>query len=1304
MVVYLADFDIWWFDEDYSLDFSTDSMKAKTSFSEIEFRDDTVKYGIPLLLRAKLQADQKCISAPYANQTVAFDIFQSGSWQPIPDDGISGSTFVTDANGIASVFFTAPPDLPEGDYPIRVSFAGNDKYDTCSLKRILRVHKPQWLILSYMCGDNDLETVIVNQFYNDIFSAGDNNDLSIIVLFDRSDGYDQSHNNWTGTRYYQVCKNNTAIYRSQGELNMGDPATVINFINTTITDCDANHFSIVFDDHGTGCVKNPSEEVKLKEFEQIADSPSSFSPALNEVTTSNEQEGNIGGICFDENPIDHLTPSEIRNVFTTFQGLFDEILYYACVMSTIENTYDLMNLASFVTSSEDVSMTEPSLYHEIKEEISDNTSPLEFTEIVTYSLDQQRTFASWNLSADNIGGLSDLISGLSSRLTDLLPEPGKRDMIADARNLATSFGAYTDWTGTYVDIEEFCLGLQSSLDDTIIDLYTGLIIDKINDPGFKIAFINNQYSGSLGGMSIYFPPDKTQHWEAYFQPGNLSFVSNPDQQWDDFLQAFYDTDDPVCSTICPVSSDWIRGDITVTSAAEDASSGVLYVEFQYSTDNSNWVPVASPGNPEGKDFIGSDGWGLVLRTAGCENGDTINTGLFRVRSKAADLTGHLSDWSECTNPFGIDNTPPAGSLAIALGDTATCNQEVELTAEAIDELSGVESMQLSNDGNNWSGWISFSSAVNWDLTGYGGNANPGLKTVYVRYRDHAGNESNSYTCTIRLLNVPEQPQPITGSTEICAGNDTHSYSVSTTDGASSYQWTLPQGVNGNSVTNSILINVTQMSGTFTLIVNAENQCGSSQVQSLTITVHPLPEVSAGPDQDIPAGSSATLIANVVNGEPPYSFSWSNGMNTQTVIVSPASTTSFFLTVTDNFGCSGTDAVTVNVLTGGSSSISGIVTYQNTVSTPMTNTRIFLCEGLAKIDSTQTNQNGSYSFSNLPTGTYNLKSRTNKPWWGGNSTDALLIMKHFTQLSVLYGLPLKAGDVDNSGFLNAADALLVMTRFTGLQNSFTAGDWAFENPSIPVINSTNYVQNIKALCYGDVNGSNIPSVKEQPDISLRKMGTIVCDASGRVDIPVRIRFGSVVAALSLVLEFPSDFLEVSEIIPSDKLKNSDHSVFLSHSTGMSLRVAWYDLNSVLFSPDETIFVIRARIKGDNYPEIFIGEESGFADNNGQVIYDAVLILPENIDNQDGFSMSCCSPNPVSDNPVLRVNLQTKGTLKIRVVNALSQETGVIRNETLEAGYQEISWDASGLKPGVYFIIGEFETGNTKTRKIQKLIKE
>lgn len=229
----------------------------------------------------------------------------------------------------------------------------------------------------------------------------------------------------------------------------------------------------------------------------------------------------------------------------------------------------------------------------------------------------------------------------------------------------------------------------------------------------------------------------------------------------------------------------------------------------------------------------------------------------------------------------------------------------------------------------------------------------------------------------------------------------------------------------------------------------------------------------------------------VTGLPPgVSGSWSAGPpDTFTIGGVPTQTGIFNYTVTMTGGCTGgvntaTGTITVNSVAGGSGThlISGSVKYNNTAQTPMTNTTVQLLSGSNSIVVTTapTDANGVYQMRfNLTDiggeGGYAIRAVTNKPWGGVNSVDALGIARSFTGAAPLVGLRAAAADVNGTNTVNSLDSLLVTRRFSGMINSFNVGNWRSEQPPITIGSATTqYNQNILMLCYGDVNGSYVPS--------------------------------------------------------------------------------------------------------------------------------------------------------------------------------------------------------------------------------------
>ncbi|MGE5599467.1 MAG: fibronectin type III domain-containing protein, partial [Bacteroidota bacterium] len=98
---------------------------------------------------------------------------------------------------------------------------------------------------------------------------------------------------------------------------------------------------------------------------------------------------------------------------------------------------------------------------------------------------------------------------------------------------------------------------------------------------------------------------------------------------------------------------------------------------------------------------------------------------------------------------GGDQTPPSGSIAINNGADYTNNPQVTLTLSASDPDGRVAAMSFSNDGRTWSADEPYQASRPYTLPG-----GDGKKTVFVRFRDQAGNYSGPAQDSIVLDTAP----------------------------------------------------------------------------------------------------------------------------------------------------------------------------------------------------------------------------------------------------------------------------------------------------------------------------------------------------------------------------------------------------------------------------------------------------------------------------------------------------------------------------------------------------------------------
>jgi len=203
------------------------------------------------------------------------------------------------------------------------------------------------------------------------------------------------------------------------------------------------------------------------------------------------------------------------------------------------------------------------------------------------------------------------------------------------------------------------------------------------------------------------------------------------------------------------------------------------------------------------------------------------------------------------------------------------------------------------------------STYSWD-NGLGAGAShtvsPTVTTTYTVTGTNANGCVNTDQVTVTVNPLPT----VTAGADvaICIGAST----TLTAGGASSYSWSNGLG--------SGAIKTVSPTVTTTYTVTGTDGNGCVNTDQVTVTVNPLPTISAGPDVAICAGSSTNLTAS--GGS---TYTWDNGLGAgASHTVSPAATTTYSVTGTDANGCVNTDQVVVTVNPNPTPVISGSTEY------------------------------------------------------------------------------------------------------------------------------------------------------------------------------------------------------------------------------------------------------------------------------------------------------------------------------------------------------------------------------------------
>lgn len=473
----------------------------------------------------------------------------------------------------------------------------------------------------------------------------------------------------------------------------------------------------------------------------------------------------------------------------------------------------------------------------------------------------------------------------------------------------------------------------------------------------------------------------------------------------------------------------------------------------------------------------------------------------------------------------------------------------------------------------------------------------------------------------------------------------------------------------------------------------------SAVEAQTI-LSPAPSFSVQPvDLNVPIGDNATFSLTASNAaffqwevsldggsnfqnlteDPPYS-----GTNTNALIVNnvtPILNGQQFRCLVSNGGCfSYSDTAALVII----SSLSGTLKYDNSLHSPLNNTKIMLTDLSGNpVDSAFTNLSGSFIFSNVEPGVYKVQPVITKLWGGSNATDALQVLRHFSEIDTLEGLKWLAGDVNLSSNLNAVDALLIGKRFVGLTSSFPSGDWYQPIEEVD-LGSSVQIRNFTTICYGDVDGSFIPGLKEAPRVVINPGEEIKIRSGEEFSIPLVLTKDIVAGAVSLILQIPSDYLKLESVSMKTKMMTEDMMFTIADNL---VKIAWFNVTPVAFDQEDALVTLLFRASDrplDGNLDITVESGSEVADKAGTPFENLQLRLPKLVSEEQpvDFTLGQNYPNPFKSTTEITYYLPQDALINLTLFNSIGQVIKLLDQGFQNAGFHKIVFDAGNLSGGIY----------------------
>lgn len=418
-----------------------------------------------------------------------------------------------------------------------------------------------------------------------------------------------------------------------------------------------------------------------------------------------------------------------------------------------------------------------------------------------------------------------------------------------------------------------------------------------------------------------------------------------------------------------------------------------------------------------------------------------------------------------TTIYTLTQTIQATGCSAANSVTITVNPLPDISVIPSTSICIGNSIQIGGNevpGNTYL-WSSYPAGFNSTLANP--TVAPVVTTIYTltqKITATSCSKSAIVTITVNPLPVADAGQNQT----TCAGIPVTIGSIAVP--GYNYNWTSsPPGF--SSTLSNPIVSPSLTTTYYLLVTHSGSGCSASQQVKVTVNPGPLPGLQAF--TPVCKSDQAFLLTG---GSPAGGTYSGQGVNNGMFFPSSVLPGIYDITYTysDAQGCTGSAVQPIEVLN--KPSLSGSIKYLNTSQSPLDNCRVFLL-GLQGnvLDSIQTDAQGLFEFNCLESGIYSIKTTSWKSWGGGNSIDALLVLRYSVGLITFTELQKKLADLNLNISINSVDAYLIVRRWTGIINNFAAGTWHFPNNDT-IISITGDVNiNLTAICYGDLDASYLP---------------------------------------------------------------------------------------------------------------------------------------------------------------------------------------------------------------------------------------
>jgi len=411
-----------------------------------------------------------------------------------------------------------------------------------------------WTILIYLDGDNNLERNAIDDFI-EMAVVGSSAQVNVIVQFDRVAGYDARHGDWTGTLRFRVTQGMTPesdnALADIGELNMGDPQTLIDFVSWGKAAFPAQRTALVLWNHGDGW--RTASFIKEQRKAICID-----------ITS--------GGDALDTDELGQA----LAAVTADGASPLDLLAFDACLMAMVEVDAQVHPYARVRTASEE---TEPGTGYPFDAILGDLVAHPEWDSAQLGIAIVERYYQEYNGETQSVVDLGDQYATLIASVDQLAGALLAQHETLFATVRAVRLEVQQFYTH-YVDLYDLAQMLHAAIEDADVRAGAQAVMDAVNT--VTLREMHGGFWPGAHGISIYFPAQASGWDSAYSGDSNyLAFTAST--RWDEYLLAYLD----LLSTCAP--DDYEPDDEPATASAFIPGDKSQRHSFCPTTDRYDWV-------------------------------------------------------------------------------------------------------------------------------------------------------------------------------------------------------------------------------------------------------------------------------------------------------------------------------------------------------------------------------------------------------------------------------------------------------------------------------------------------------------------------------------------------------------------------------------------------------------------------------------------------------------------------------------------------------------------------------------------